>query len=70
MGWLKEIRTRNNMTRPKLGELVGVSEQYVYLIEIGERRPSVDVAKRMAELLGFDWTRFFEDEAKARKGEG
>ncbi len=31
-------------------------------IERGEANPSVDVAKRIAAVLGFDWTRFFEDD--------
>lgn len=30
-------------------------------IENGERRPSVEVAKRIAAVLGFEWTRFFEE---------
>ena len=64
MEWLKELRTEKNLTRLKLGEIAGVSEQYVYLIEIGERRPSVAVAKKIAAVLDFDWTRFFEDNAE------
>jgi len=29
-------------------------------IETGERRLSVEIAKKIAEILGFDWTKFFE----------
>jgi len=28
----------------------------------GKANPSVDVAKRIADVLGFDWTLFFEDD--------
>jgi transcriptional regulator with XRE-family HTH domain len=31
-------------------------------IELGERRPSVEVAKKIAAVLFFDWTLFFEDD--------
>lgn len=36
-------------------------------IELGERRPSVEVAKKIAAVLGFDWTRFYEDEDEITK---
>ena len=31
-------------------------------IELGVRRPSVEVAKKIAAVMGFHWTRFYEDE--------
>ena len=31
-------------------------------IEAGVGRPSGDMTKRIAAVMGFDWTRFFEDE--------
>jgi DNA-binding XRE family transcriptional regulator len=33
------------------------------MIEGGHRNPSVDVAKKIAAVLGFDWIRFYDDEA-------
>ena len=33
-----------------------------------ERRPSVDVAKRIASVLGFDWKEFYEEEKRGRSG--
>ena len=30
--------------------------------ERNERRPSVETAKAIADVLGFDWTKFFEDQ--------
>ena len=32
------------------------------LIENGNANPSVEVAKKIASVMGFDWTRFYEDE--------
>lgn len=39
----------------------GITRQYYGMIENGDRRPSVDVAKAIAGVLGIDWTIFFED---------
>lgn len=37
-----------------------ITRQYYGMIENGERRPSVDVAKKISKVLGIDWTIFFE----------
>lgn len=43
-----------------------ITRQYYGMIEKGERRPSVDVAKKIAEVLGIDWTLFFEQNSNLR----
>ena len=65
--WLKEIRQGSrNMTQKQLAELAGISRTMITEIENGNANPSVDVAKRIAAVLGFDWTLFFEDPPKDR----
>lgn len=44
----------------------GITRQYYSMIESGERRPSVDVAKKIAPVLGLDWTIFFESNSNYR----
>jgi transcriptional regulator with XRE-family HTH domain len=44
----------------EVGLMANISESMYSLIENGKRRPSVDVAKRIAAVLNFDWTLFFE----------
>lgn len=39
----------------------GITRQYYGMIENGVRRPSVDVAKAIAEVLELNWTVFFDD---------
>jgi putative transcriptional regulator len=62
---LKEIlvqaRERKNLTQEQVVELSGakITRQYYGMIENGERRPSVDVAKQIAPVLGISWTIFF-----------
>jgi putative transcriptional regulator len=38
----------------------GITRQYYGMIEKGERRPSVEVAKKIASVLNIEWTIFFE----------
>lgn len=62
MDWLKEIRDNKRMSQQTIADAAGVYQGYYSMIERGERRPSVETAKKIAEALDFDWTRFFEDE--------
>lgn len=38
-----------------------ITRQYYGMIENGERKPSVNTAKAISEVLGVDWTIFFDD---------
>lgn len=64
--WLKNIREKAGLSSYKAAELAGISQSYYFSIESGSRgNPlNVDVAKKIAEALHFDWTRFYEDEDK------
>ena len=59
---LREFRRKAKITQAKLAERSGVSQGYIAHIESGRRVPTVKTAKKIAEALGFDWTRFYEDE--------
>ena len=65
INWLKEIRDTLQMTQAEIAEKVGVQRAYYGMIELGIRRPSPEVAMRIAGALGFDWTRFYTEEIKA-----
>lgn len=60
---LKKKRLMIGLNQPELADSAGVSLSLVRKIEYGQRKPSVKVAKRIAAVLGFDWTEFFEDHA-------
>lgn len=61
---LKIKRTEKNLTMRQVGENAGITESYYSMIENGDRRPSVETAKKIAAVLGFDWTLFYEDEGQ------
>jgi putative transcriptional regulator len=60
--WLKNLRTNKNSTMLEVSKQAGISESYYSMIESGSRNVSVEVAKRIAAVLDFDWTRFYQDE--------
>ena len=61
---LMKERKKANFTQREVGKLSGISESYYSMIESGDRKPTVKTAKKIAAVLGFDWTLFFEDEKK------
>ena len=59
--WLIAIRERANVSQKSISEQVGISQPAYHNIEAGKRGPSVPVAKKIAAVLGFDWTRFYDE---------
>ena len=50
--WLVEIR--GTRSQYKVAKEIGIAQSTYASIETGSRRPSVDMAKRIAEKMGFD----------------
>ncbi len=63
MKQLKQLRKAHDLTQEQLANAAGVSQSLIWMIENGERKPSVKVAKRIAAVLGFPWTDFFRESA-------
>jgi predicted ATPase/DNA-binding XRE family transcriptional regulator len=49
--WLKQRRIERGLTQEELGELVGYAGQTIRKIENGQRRPSLQLALRLAQAL-------------------
>ncbi|RJS59176.1 helix-turn-helix transcriptional regulator [Bacillus sp. PK3_68] len=58
--WLVEKRNEKELSHQEIADLVGIDRSYYTKIENG-LRPSVKVAKSIANHLDFDWTLFFND---------
>lgn len=58
---LLEIRRRKRLTGAMISKQAEITQQYYSAIQVGKRRPSVKVAKRLGAVLGVDCTLFFED---------
>lgn len=65
--WLKEIRDSKGLTQEQVAILSDISRSHYTHIEKGTKTPSVEVAKRIAKALKFDWTIFFEDKCSLRE---
>lgn len=48
---LKKIRKEKKLTAKKLGEKVGVTDVYIYLLEQGSKNPSFALSLEIAEVL-------------------
>ena len=59
---LKELRTAKGMTQEQLASECGVQRTTITMIELGENKPSVELAKKLGEVFGVTWSDFFEDD--------
>lgn len=57
--WLSELRKTQGLSRREVCEKSGIERSLYAYIELGKRNPSVDTAKKIAEVLKFDWPIFF-----------
>lgn len=53
------MRLKKNFTQCDVARKVGISLSFYCLIEKKLRKPSVNVAKKIAEVLGFNWIDFY-----------
>jgi|LSQX01.1.fsa_nt_gb transcriptional regulator with XRE-family HTH domain len=60
--WFRNIRIKKELTQLNVAEIAGVDVTTISKIELGERRPSPELAKAIAKVLDFDWTLFYPDE--------
>lgn len=57
--WLVSLRRQLGLTQAEVAQRAGIDRTYYNKIERG-KAPSVRVAMRIANALGFRWTLFFE----------
>lgn len=58
---LREKRIEKGLSQKDLAAATGVKNVTMCAYEKGTRRPKPDKAKKIAAVLGFDWTEFYED---------
>ena len=60
---ITDERIKKGLTQRELAEMVGITQGWLSGIESGNRKPSVAVAKKIADVLEFEWSRLFEEDA-------
>ena len=58
---LEEIRTKKRYSQEEVAHAAGISRAAYTNIENGKRRPSPEVAQKIAKFLKFPWTKFFTE---------
>lgn len=58
---LKYYRLKNNMTMKELASLIHVTPMTISHYESGERHPSMDMIKELAQVLGVKVTEFLDN---------
>ena len=58
--WLIQKRKEKGMFQRDVADYAGISVQFYSRMETGERRPSPSLAKKVAGILDFPWTKFYE----------
>ena len=59
---IRQHRLAQGLTQKQLADICGVTRTHITNLEIGECNPSVDVAKKIGQALGFDWAEVFDHE--------
>ena len=54
------LRNEKKLSQDSVAKAAGISRAYYTMIENGTKNPSPKVAQKIAQLLGFKWTIFFE----------
>lgn len=59
--WLVDAREKKHLSQADIARCAKISQVAYHYIETGKKNPRVSTAKRIAEALDIEWTRFFED---------
>lgn len=62
--WLLNYRKDSGLTQQEVADKAGMARTTYSSIEQGRRKPSVAKAMRIASLLGFKWTLFFDEKLR------
>lgn len=59
--WLKELRKTAGLSQNKIAEKLGTKQSTYSSWENGNRGIAPNMAKKIAAILNFKWTRFYEE---------
>lgn len=57
---IQELRKKNNLTQSELAEKIGLSTNFIGMVERGERNTSVDKIFKLAKTFNISLAQFFE----------
>lgn len=57
---IQELRKKNNLTQSELAEKIGLSTNFIGMVERGKRNTSVDKIFKLAKTFNISLAQFFE----------
>lgn len=57
---IQELRKKNNLTQSELAKKIGLSTNFIGMVERGERNTSVDKIFKLAKAFNISLAQFFE----------
>lgn len=60
--WLIELREQQGMSQAQVARVAGVSQPTYWEYEQGKSTPKPERARKLAQVLGFDWSRFYTED--------
>lgn len=66
----RKKREEAGLNQSQLAEKIGISRQAISNIELGIAKPTVENAKKLGEILHFDWTEFYAESVKGQISRG
>ena len=57
---IQELRKKNSLTQSELAEKIGLSTNFIGMVERGERNTSVDKIFKLAKAFNISLAQFFE----------
>lgn len=57
---LKKLREDAGLSQNQLAKMCGKVRQTIGMIESGQNKPSIELAKKFGEIFGVEWKNFFE----------
>lgn len=61
--WLVSARKVKGLSQIDMSKRLHLTQPTYWAYESGKARPKPDTAKRIASILGIDWTRFYDESA-------
>lgn len=61
--WLVSARKVKGLSQIDMSKRLHLTQPTYWAYESGKARPKPDTAKRIASILGIDWTRFYDEPA-------
>jgi transcriptional regulator with XRE-family HTH domain len=59
---LRTLRERQNMSLRDVGDSLGVGRTFIYKMEVGERKPNVEMLIKVADFFGVTTDQLARDE--------